>query len=149
MSKVTLKSTIDRFWEVVPSTWVNVRSRLRANAVQEHNLTLIQFHMLRHIRNGINTVAELASIQHVSRPAVSQAVEQLVQKQLVLRTPDPLDRRYVLLSLTTKGQNLLDAVFNKTKSWMQNQMVSLTSQELEILNQAFDILKHTIQNTRD
>jgi DNA-binding MarR family transcriptional regulator len=144
-----LLSTIENFWEVIPSTWGNVRSKLRGYATHDHNLTLIQFHMLRHIRNGVATVAQLADQQHVSRPAVSQAIEQLVQKQLVLRTPDQSDRRFVQLSLTQKGDRLLDAVSSKTKIWMESQMASLTAQELETLNQAFHILKNSLQETRE
>lgn len=149
MSADQLQFTIDNFWDTIPSTWGNVRSKLRGYATHEHNLTLIQFHMLRHIRRGVATVAELADQQRISRPAVSQAVEQLVQKQLVLRTPDPNDRRYVQLSLTQKGEKLLAAVFSKTKIWMESQMTSLTAQELETLNQAFLILKHSLQETRE
>ena len=147
MSNDQIKTTIENFWEVIPSTWGNVRSKLRTNATLDHNLTLIQFHMLRHIRNGVCTVAELAERQHVSRPAVSQAVEQLVQKQLVIRTPDANDRRYVQLSLSGNGDELLEAVFGKTKSWMETQMASLSTQELETLNQAFTIIRDTLQNS--
>ena len=147
MSNKLLKSTIEKFWEVVPSTWVNVRAKVRTNATHDHDLTLIQFHILRHIRNGFCTVAELADRQHVSRPAISQAVEQLFKKNLVLRTPDPNDRRYVQLSLTEKGEDLLDTVFGKTKSWMEAQIASLSPQELDTLNQAFTILKNTLQKS--
>lgn len=138
-----LQQTIERFWDTVPPVWGRVRGNARCNAIQDFNLTLIQFHILRHIRRGIHSMGELAEKQQISRPAVSQAVEILVEKGLVVRQQDAQDRRYVQLELTENGTNLLEAVFRKNRRWMAEKMASLKQDELETIIAAMEILKRT------
>jgi DNA-binding MarR family transcriptional regulator len=144
-----LQSTIDRFWETVPSVWGRVRDNVRANAIREFNLTLIQFHILRHIRHGAHSVGELAEKQLVSRPAISQAVDQLVEKELVSRQRDAHDRRYVYLDLTEAGVGLLNAVFSKNRQWMADKMADLRTDDLETIMRAVAILKDAFDTPAD
>ncbi|MHB8806918.1 MAG: MarR family winged helix-turn-helix transcriptional regulator [Anaerolineaceae bacterium] len=138
-----LQRTIERFWDTVPPVWGRVRGNARCNAIQDFNLTLIQFHILRHIRHGIHSVGGLAEKQQISRPAISQAVETLVEKGLVIRLPDAQDRRYVRLELTESATELLEVVFSKNRQWMAKKMASLKQDELETIMTAMEILKRT------
>ena len=138
-----LQRTIECFWDTVPPVWGRVRGNARCNAIQDFNLTLIQFHILRHIRHGIHSVGELAEKQQISRPAISQAVETLVEKGLVIRLPDTQDRRYVRLDLTESATRLLEAVFSKNRKWMAEKMASLEESELQTIIAALEILKRT------
>ena len=144
-----LQQAIEQFWDTVPPVWGRVRGNVRANAIQDFNLTLIQFHILRHIRCGKHTVAELAEQQQISRPAVSQAVDLLVEKGLVSRRQNTRDRRYVQIDLTESGSSLLGAVFSKNRRWMVEKMAALSPQELETVIQAMSILKNTFDPTED
>ena len=137
-----LQRTIERFWDTVHSIWGRVRSNLRDNAIKDINITLIQFHFLRHIRHGAHSVGELAERQQISRPAISQAVDLLVEKHLVTRQQDTQDRRYVHLDLTEHGNALLNDAFIKNRFWMGEKMASLSSDDLEILIHAMTILKN-------
>lgn len=128
-----LQKAIDRFWEVVPPVWNAVRTHLRSVAAEEFGMTVEQFHSLRLIRRGCRTVSEIATAKQISRPAVSQAVETLVQKGWVTRTQSASDRRFVRLDLTPAGSQILDQIFAKTRSWMASQFESLSPQELQAL----------------
>lgn len=141
-----LLRTIDRFWETVPVVWGRVRSNVRANAIKDFNITLIQFHILRHIRHGAHSVADLAERQQISRPAISQAVNQLVENRLITRQQNIHDRRYVHLDLTDEGNRLLNDVFGKSRLWMGERMISLSPEELETLIRAMTILKNTFDS---
>ena len=144
MDKETLLwLAIEKFWDSVPSVWGKVRNNIRGNAITDLNVTLIQFHILRHIRNGAHTVAELAERQQISRPAVSQALDLLVEKELVTRTTDQQDRRYVHLALTESGDRMLTTVFSKSRHWMADSMQDLSEEELQTIIKAMDILNHT------
>jgi DNA-binding MarR family transcriptional regulator len=138
-----LQRAIERFWDTIPQVWVRVRNNARANAAQDFNIPLVQFHILRHIHKGIHSVAELAECQQISRPAISQAVDQLVERGLVTRREDPVDRRYVHLELTGEGSSLISAVFGKNRQWMAEKMANLSPEELETIIRATDILKNT------
>src|SRR5512143_1064364 len=123
--------TIDRFWETVPPLWNFVRSHIRATATTKFDITVEQFHVLRHVRRGIASMSELATAKNISRPAISQAVDLLVNKGLLTRVQSTQDRRYVELALTDEGNALLDTVFKETRGWMKQRMHALTAQELE------------------
>ena len=79
LSKEALRQQVlDRFWETVPSIWNQVRNNLRCIAAESFEISVEQFHILRHVRRGICSVSELATAKNISRPAVSQAVDLLV-----------------------------------------------------------------------
>jgi DNA-binding MarR family transcriptional regulator len=135
------KQAIDCFWETVPPLWGMIRSRIRAAATTDFGVTVEQFHILRYVRRGIKSVSDLAAARNISRPAVSQAVEVLVQKGLLTRRQDAADRRYVALALTPEGHALLDAVFGRTKAWMAERMRSMTREDLRKIVRGMDALQ--------
>jgi DNA-binding MarR family transcriptional regulator len=132
---------IDRFWETVPPLWNNVRSHIRATATAKFDITVEQFHVLRFVRRGTDTMSELAAAKNISRPAMSQAVDVLVNKGLLTRIQSTKDRRYVDLALTEAGNNLLDTVFKETRIWMKQRMSKLTASELETIAKAMEVMK--------
>ena len=136
---------IDRFWETVPPLWNFVRSHIRATATTKFDITVEQFHVLRHVRRGMGSVSELATAKNISRPAISQAVDTLVNKGLLTRLQSTQDRRFVELRLTDEGNRLLDAVFEETREWMKERMSSLSVQEVETLAEAMQIMKKIIE----
>jgi DNA-binding MarR family transcriptional regulator len=135
---------IDRFWETVPPLWNSVRSHIRATATANFDISVEQFHVLRYVRRGTDSVSELATAKNISRPAISQAVEILVKKGLLTRVPKKEDRRCVDLVLTEAGNDLLDTVFKETRRWMKEQMQQMTPDELETITRAMEIMKKMI-----
>lgn len=136
---------IDRFWETVPPLWNFVRSHIRATATTQFELTVEQFHVLRHVRRGVESISELATAKNISRPAISQAVDILVNKGLVTRVQSTQDRRYWELALTDDGNHLLDTVFKETRQWMKERLHALTARELETIAEAMGIMKKIIE----
>jgi DNA-binding MarR family transcriptional regulator len=136
---------VDRFWETVPPLWNFVRSHIRATATTQFDITVEQFHVLRYVRRGTDSMSELAAAKNISRPAISQAVDVLVKKGLVGRVHSTQDRRYVELTLTEAGNNLLDTVFKETRSWMKDCMQGLTADELETIAKAMEALKKMLE----
>jgi DNA-binding MarR family transcriptional regulator len=136
---------IDRFWEAVPPLWSTIRSHIRAAATGNFDISVEQFHILRHVRKGIGSISELAAAKNISRPAVSQAVEALVKKGLLTRVQSGQDRRYVEVTLTPAGNDLLDSVFKQTRSWMKERMQVMSPMELETIANAMDALKKMLE----
>ncbi len=137
---------LDRFWETVPPLWGNIRAHIRALATEEFSISIEQFQILRLIRSGRGSVSELASAKNISRPAISQAVDVLVRKGLLTRTPDAEDRRHIQLALTPSGNALLDALFRKTRSWMRSKLSSFSRDELENVIRAMESLKKMLKD---
>jgi DNA-binding MarR family transcriptional regulator len=135
---------IDRFWETVPPLWNSIRSHIRTTATANFDITVEQFHVLRYVRRGTDSVSELATAKNISRPAISQAVEVLVKKGLLTRVPSKEDRRCVELVLTEAGNHLLDTVFKETRDWMKERMGQLRPDELETIARAMEIMKKMV-----
>ena len=140
-SQEILSRAVDTFWETFPPFWHQVRGHIRQVATEQYEISVEQFHILRHIHHGQGSVSELALVKNISRPAVSQAVDLLVHKGLITRTLDPSDRRHVQLTLTDSGDALLDAIFTDTRQWMVQLLSPLSSNELQVLTQAMDSLR--------
>ena len=141
------EQAIDRFWETVPPVWNRIRCNVRAIATENFDVTVEQFHVLRHIRKGAGSVSELAEVRQISRPAISQAVDVLVDKGLIARQQDTVDRRHVHLSLTPQGNKMLNIIFQKNRAWMEEKMASLNPEELSNISRALGLLKATFEDS--
>ncbi len=139
------EQAIDRFWETVPPVWGTVRSHIRATATARFDITVEQFHILRFVRKGTESLSELAAAKNISRPAMSQAVDVLVNKGLLTRVQSSKDRRYVDLTLTDAGNDLLDTVFKETRGWMKERMSTLTAGELETISNAMEAMRKMLE----
>ena len=139
--QLILQQTIDRFWEIIPPVWNGIKGNLRGMAAEQYDISVEQFHILRHIRKGLSSVSELAEVKQISRPAVSQAVDVLVDKGLIARRQDPADRRYVHLALTPAGDDLLNALFCQNRAWMEARMAALNAEDLQTIYRGMELLK--------
>jgi DNA-binding MarR family transcriptional regulator len=138
-----IPAAIEAFWSTVPPVWNRVKGNVRAIAVEHYDISVEQFHILRHIRRGLTSVSELAEVKQISRSAISQAVEILVARGLISRRQNALDRRNIPLELTESGNALLDTIWEKNRAWMKSRMISLTEQDLNTLTGAMEILSRT------
>lgn len=135
------EQAIEGFWETVPSLWGTIRFRIRATATARFDITVEQFHVLRLMRCGKTSVSDLVTAKNISRPAISQVVDVLVRKGLVMRIQSTQDRRYVELTLTDSGNALLDTFFKETRGWMNERMQTLNVNELVAVVEAMEALK--------
>ena len=136
-------AAIEAFWATIPPVWNRIRGNVRETAVENYEISVEQFHILRHIRNGLTSVSEIAQVRQISRSAASQAVDVLVERGLICRLQNALDRRNIPLELTSSGNELLDTIWEKNRAWMKLQMSSLSVPELETLTSGLEILAKT------
>ena len=138
------RQLVTAFWDSVPPIWHTVRSHTVRAAADKYGITGEQFHILRRIQKGRDSVSKLAEAKRISRPAISRSVEVLVKKNLINRTQNPQDRRNMRLTLTEEGQALFDEVFGKVGLWMEKKLSTLNDDELEAISQALRTLKEAI-----
>lgn len=144
----SIRELIEKFWESIPPTWRETRETIRRIAVEQFGMTVGQFQVLRRIRKGVDTVSGLAEANRTSRPAVSKAVEALVQKGLVSRLPDARDRRQVRLTLTDEGSRLLNAIYDHAEAWLAERFQPLTDAERADLHSAMELLHRIFEDPR-
>jgi len=141
--EASLQQTVDVLMDTLPTVWDRIRSRLRMAATGKFGITLEQFHVLRHIRKGYQSVGELAEQRQISRSAISQAVEVLVEKGLVTRRHQSQDRRCVLLELTPNASAILEANSQEIRAWMRKTLASNAREELAQIQGVMTMLKDT------
>ena len=144
LSSELLKNAVDVFWETYPPLWRMIQAHIREVAVEQFNISVDQFHILRLIRRGRNSVSELAEVRDISRPAISQSVDLLVTRGLIFRTTDIQDRRHIKLDLTADGNALMDAIFGNTRQWMVEKFALLSADEIQAFTFSMDSLKKII-----
>jgi DNA-binding MarR family transcriptional regulator len=141
LTEEALKQAIDQYWETVPLVWNQIRGHLRSIAMERFDISVGQFHVLRHIRKGLTSVRDIADARQISRPAISQEVDLLVEKGLITRQQAAEDRRFVYLALTAKGEDLLSRLFALNRAWMMDRMALLTTDDLNQISQGLKLLK--------
>jgi DNA-binding MarR family transcriptional regulator len=144
LSSELLRNLVDVFWETYPPLWRMIQAHIREVAVEQFNISVDQFHILRLIRRGRNSVSELAEVRDISRPAISQTVDLLVTRGLIFRTTDIQDRRHIKLDLTADGNALMDAIFGNTRQWMVEKFALLSADEIQAFTSSMDSLKKVI-----
>jgi DNA-binding MarR family transcriptional regulator len=89
----------------------------------DHGLTLSQMELLGEIsRTGVTTPAELGSRMHVRVQSLTDGINELVGRGLIVRRPDESDRRRQLIELTAAGTDLLEADRAERDAWLQATM---------------------------
>lgn len=74
-------------------------------------ITISQCHALVEIGRAKNiSLNELAELLNLENSTMSRTVNNLVTNELAKRDIDPLDRRYVTISLTEKGHKLYEGI---------------------------------------
>jgi DNA-binding MarR family transcriptional regulator len=144
-----LQKTIDRFWETIPPTWHRIRSNIQSIVTENFDITVEQYHVLRLICRGIHSASELADAKQISRPAISQAVDNMVGKGWITRTQSTADRRCVQLELTESGNNLLNAIFQKNREWMMGKLGAIAPEELTNMMRAMEFLKEAFSESEE
>ncbi|QGZ63341.1 MarR family winged helix-turn-helix transcriptional regulator [Paraburkholderia acidisoli] len=83
-------------------------SRRLSEALAQHGLTLPQYTALSVLRaRGRSSNAQLADRSFITPQAANEVVKTMESHGWVMREPDPMNRRIVLLSLTEAGNALL------------------------------------------
>jgi DNA-binding MarR family transcriptional regulator len=90
-----------------------VRALARVSRVIERSsadLNLAHYRVLSAVASGDQRASRLAARLALGRPTISSAVDSLCKRGLLLRTEVEEDQRAAALSLTARGQSLLEEV---------------------------------------
>ncbi|HEU4331498.1 MAG TPA: MarR family transcriptional regulator [Lapillicoccus sp.] len=117
-----------------------MRISRRVRYESSHDVAPHQFSVMCRLEEAPRTPGELAEIERVAKPSMTRTVNALVERGLVLRQDDPLDRRSVILSLTDEGRRSLTAIRRKRDAWMASRVAKLTPEEQDVLARATEIL---------
>ena len=105
------------------------------------NLSRSQVGVLFHLHKyGSMGVSDLGDHLGVTKAAVSQMLDRLVQQGLIQRTEDPEDRRVKQIVLTEKGGEVFQESLHARTDWLADLAEKLTDEEKEQVAAALKIL---------
>ena len=95
-------------------------------------------------RHGPMTPSELATRERIQRPTVTRILARLEEAGLVLRTPDPHDRRSSLVTVTAGGRALLEELRTRKTAYLARRLEGLSPEDRATLERAATILERVL-----
>jgi DNA-binding MarR family transcriptional regulator len=106
------------------------------------DLTLTLHAALRTVEtHGPMTPGQLAAHENVRKPTMTRTIQTLVDRDLVVRTPDPEDGRVSWLQITPGGRRLLQHGRRRTDLYLSRALRRLSHDDRETLLAAADVLE--------
>lgn len=105
--------------------------------------------VLRILTDGPRRITELASIEHVTQPAITLLVNRLAERGWVRRVADPSDRRAVLVSLTEAGEVAFAQLRAEYREMVRAEMAMLGDEDLEALARSVEIIDRLIERLNE
>jgi len=109
--------------------------------VLQFDLTMPQLKVVLLIfMNGPMRMSDIARGLGMSLATATGVVERLVERDTVLRESQPQDRRVVLCSLTEKGQQLTDVLWQSARQRARELLMAMTPSRLRSLDEVLKAL---------
>jgi DNA-binding MarR family transcriptional regulator len=88
---------------------------------------------------------ELAAMEKVSTQAMSQVLNRLLERGMIKRTPDQVDRRRVIVTLTDAGKKRMRQTISDKQEWLTRSIAEkLNGREKQTLADAIGVLTKLI-----
>jgi DNA-binding MarR family transcriptional regulator len=99
-------------------------------------------------RHGPMTVGQFAGHEQVRKPTATRTIAALVERGLVVRTPDPLDGRVSWLALSPQGRKTLARVRRRHDEFLARRIRALPPEDQQTLQRAADIFERLVEGPR-
>ena len=128
--------------------WMGLRSLIRLydkmlkKVCTEHDLTVIEADVISFLRNnpGKDTAVDIVELRRLSKGAVSKAVESLIQKSLLERIPDTVDRRRIHLKLKPEAGPVTEMIDDVKEEFLNTVLNGFSKEELQAHTRFFQRL---------
>jgi DNA-binding MarR family transcriptional regulator len=98
-------------------------------------------------RDGPATQGELAAAEHVRQQSMAATLGVLDELGYLARTPDPADRRRVVISLSEAGSDTVRGIQQHRDEWLAQALVdALSPAELDAVTHALPLLQRVAQH---
>ncbi len=96
-------------------------------------------------RLGPVTLGRLATVERLRPPTVTRIVAALEEGGLVLRRPDPGDRRVARVEVTQPGRDLLQRSRTRKDAYLAGRLATLDPDQLAVLRHATVVLERLLE----
>jgi DNA-binding MarR family transcriptional regulator len=91
--------------------------------------------------NGPQTLRALSERERVTPPSMNRTVNALIAANLVTRDVSPIDRRQVIIALSTTGESLVVETRKRRDAWFAVRVSMLPNEDRAVLEKAAPILR--------
>ena len=134
--------------ETVPLVMRTIRGQLRRYSARE--VSVPHFRTLGYLnRHEGTSLSEVAEHIGLSLPSMSELIDGLVDRGLVLRRTHPEDRRRITLGLSDNGRATLRTANEATASYLETRFRELSAAERAKVVEAMRILRETFTKAID
>ncbi|MBN8830679.1 MAG: MarR family transcriptional regulator [Sphingomonadales bacterium] len=114
--------------------------------LREFNITEPQWRVMRVINDrGATDATGLAEVGLLHAPSVTRILKELEERKLVVREPDPNDRRRTMIALTPEGREIVKVVSRHVMRILREYGDRFGSQRLEKLGNELRALSAAIK----
>ena len=140
MPSISLDECAREVLETVPLVMRAVRAEMRCHRAAD--LSVPQFRALTFLdRQAGASLSQVAEHIGLTLPSMCTLVDGLVERKLILRKTHATDRRRVTLTLTARGQAVLEAAHSATRAALAEKLAALSTQDWIIVVQAMQALR--------
>jgi MarR family transcriptional regulator for hemolysin len=134
--------------EVVPIIMKEIRSELRSR--RSPDLTVPQFRTLAFVdRNKGASLSAVANHMGLTLPSTSRLVDILINRKLLTRQDNPLDRRRVKLDVTSRGLTILEVSRRGTLTYLADKLSSINAGERKVIVEAMESVRSVFANKEE
>jgi DNA-binding MarR family transcriptional regulator len=94
------------------------------------------------------TAGSLASHEQVEKPTVTRLLSVLDERELIERTPDPLDGRVAWVQISATGRKLLQRTRRRKDEYLVKRITDLSPEDQATLEDAAEILDRLTEGDR-
>ena len=99
-------------------------------------------------RHGPITPGTLATHEQVEKPTVTRILAVLEERELIERTPDPLDGRVTWVQISSAGRKVLQSTRRRKDGFLAKRIKGLSADEQATLERAAEILDRMAEEDR-
>jgi DNA-binding MarR family transcriptional regulator len=114
--------------------------RLRVEATGDV-ITPGQYTVLAQLRNGPQTLRELAEREHVQAPSMTRIVNALTDQGFASRTAHPGDGRQIQVAITPAGEDVFAEAREQRTAWLAQRVAGLSKEDRLVLSRAARIMQ--------
>ena len=144
MTRVQARESARDILEIVPLVMRTVAAELRAAGELP---APAHFGLLSILSERSRMLTELASIQGVRLPTMSNSISAMVERGWVRRTAPQADRRVVIIEVTPTGRAALERVARAAEAHLAEVLADLDAPSRRRLHGGLDVLRKVFSNS--
>ena len=138
-----------KLWLRMLSCTVRIETEIRTRLRNEFGITLPRFDLMAQLERhpGGLRMGELSKRMMVTGGNITGITDQLEQEKLVVRVPDPQDRRAYSVKLTAAGRRTFERMAAVHEGWIAELLGGLSVADKTTLIQLLSRMKHHLNDS--